>query len=1165
MARNFPTQGVAERLLATCLVVLAATQGAWAAEPSPGKNPEIVFEKAVAPIIKAKCIRCHGEKTQKGELNLSSSDGVRKGGSSGQIVTPGKLDESPLWDMVGQDLMPPENEKPRLASEEVAMIRKWIESGAKFATADDESKANLPQPELSQHDVIPILMLRCTVCHGRNKQEGGLDLRTKASMLAGGKSGPAIVAGDPATSLLLKRVKAGEMPPSRRLIEVSIKPIAPSEIERLEQWIALGAKESNELADVATTDPDPLVSDEDRKFWSFRPPKKVEPPAVDSTSGARNPIDSFVLAKLREKGLSFAPEEDRLTLIRRVYIDLTGLPPSPSEIATYLGDDNPGAYDRLLDRLLNSPRYGERWGRYWLDLAGYSDSEGATSPDRRRPWAYRYRDYVIRAFNADKPYDRFLLEQIAGDELTDYEHAPEITQEIYDNLVATQFLGMAPNGTWERLTNFVPNRLEVVADEIKVLGSTVMGLTLHCARCHTHKFDPVPHRDYYRLAAILKPAFDEHDWLGPTARYLPYVMPQESAAVEEQNRVPQKRIDELKTVLDRQTAALRTKVFEQRLEKIPAEAREELRRVFNTAADKRDESQKRLAETHKDQLEIDDKALAAADPEYAKTKARVTGEIGALEGKLQPKPMVSVLWDRGDPSPTYILRRGDYQNATRLVGPGVPSMLTDGKTPFEVKPPWPGAKSTGRRLALARWLTQPDHPLTARVMVNRIWKHHFGRGIVTTLDNFGKTGAPPSHPELLDWLARHFVESGWSIKAMHRLMMTSTTYRQSSQIGEQQLKLDPANHLLSRMPVRRVEGEVVRDAILVAAGALVETPLGPPDPVDVRKDGLVTVRGTERGWRRSIYALQQRTEIPTLLDSFDYPQMSPNCIERGNSIVAPQALQLMNNGWVHDMARRFAERVMREVGSDPQRQLEHAYLLALARQPTSQERQATSQTLASLTRRWEKVPATVALTAMTDLWIRELEPDKVWENDHVWVATRPLKGEGFRYGVVEFDIRPLVELDISEVRLELGVQNQGPLKQVAACIPAGIEELSWSAYQSKKASQLEPLDSLGSYHLPATAEDVGKYLASQPASPRDLERLKARAASDGKLAIVLMPADGVETYSCEWDDGSAPKSHGNRPRLMVRHGNLSADEAGLRALTNVCHALFNCAEFIYVE
>jgi hypothetical protein len=319
---------------------------------------------------------------------------------------------------------------------------------------------------------------------------------------------------------------------------------------------------------------------------------------------------------------------------------------------------------------------------------------------------------------------------------------------------------------------------------------------------------------------------------------------------------------------------------------------------------------------------------------------------------MDAEPAIHALWDRGEPTPTYIYRRGDYLQPTRLVGPGVPSVLTDGKTPFVVEPPYPGARSTGRRLALARWLTQPDHPLTARVMVNRLWRHHFGAGIVATLDNFGNTGARPTHPELLDWLAREFVARGWSMKAMHRLMMTSTTYRQASTITPEAERRDPDTRWLSHMPLHRHEAEAVYDTLLLVAGRLDETRHGPPDPVEVRKDGLVTAVGSDRGWRRSLYVRQRRTEIPTLLETFDLPQMNPNCIARTDSTVASQALFLKNNTLVHELAGAFGERLRKLAGDNPERQVDLAYRMTLSRPPTAEERAASLDVLARLTAQW---------------------------------------------------------------------------------------------------------------------------------------------------------------------------------------------------------------------
>ncbi|HEY7311576.1 MAG TPA: PSD1 and planctomycete cytochrome C domain-containing protein [Gemmataceae bacterium] len=859
---------------------------------APAKTP--YFETDVLPLLQAKCLRCHGEKSKKAELDLRTRADVLKGSESGPVVLPGKPLESPLYEMVHGGKMPP-GKNNKLSPAEVEIIRQWIVRGAHFTSDNTGDSAST----IAQHDVLPILLRRCTVCHGPRRQEAGLDLRSRAAMLRGGKSGPAIVPGKPDESLLLKKIRSGEMPPRRRIIEVSIKPIETAETELLTKWIALGAPEAKIESDVAGTQPDPLVTEKDRAFWAFQPPRAGTLPVVKQRARIRNPIDAFVLHKLEERGLSLAPEAERATLLRRAYLDLTGLLPDAAEVRAFLADDDPQAYEKRIDRLLASPRYGERWGRHWLDLAGYADTEGKREQDLVRPSAWRYRDYVIRAFNADKPFDRFLLEQIAGDELADYEHAPEITPEIYDNLVATGFLRMAPDPTWYNLTNFLPDRLEVIADEIDVLGSAVMGLTLKCARCHSHKFDPIPQRDYYRLLDVFKGAFDEHDWMksnwlsglsqGPRMdRDLPHVTTAERRQWETDNAKFHKEIDALKAAQGKKSS-----------------------------------------------------------PD---TQAR----IKSLQAKLAPEPKIRALWDRGEPSPTYLLQRGDYLRPGRLVGPGVPSVLTDGKTPFEVKPPWPGAKKTGRRLALARWLTRPDHPLTARVLVNRLWKQHFGTGIVKTLDNFGKVGARPTHPELLDWLAVEFVRRGWSIKAMHRLMMTSAVYRQSSTVTADHERLDPENVLCSRMPLARMDAESLYDSMLLVAGRLDETHYGPPRTLEVRGDGLVTPAGTARGWRRMIYVQLQRKVVATHLENFDFPQMNPNCVQRRGSTVAPQALHLMNNGMVRRLAEHFAERVRRHAGTDPARQIEWVYLTALSRPPREDEQTLGRQALARLAEEWSK-------------------------------------------------------------------------------------------------------------------------------------------------------------------------------------------------------------------
>jgi hypothetical protein len=944
------------------IAALIALSGVLSAQGQPPQSGVPVFEKDVLPILKAnQCLTCHGPNLKIKDMNLSTFQGVMQGSEGGPVVSPGKPADSHLFQMVHEGKMPPGG-KAHVSEADVAVIEKWIEAGAKSASESVHTAAAEP---VSQLDVVPIMLLRCTVCHGRRQQEGGLDLSSKDSMLKGGKSGPAIVLGQPDESLLIRKIRAGEMPPKRRMLEVGVKPITDGETDKVARWIAQGAPEVAPPADLAGTAADKLVTDKDRQFWAFQPPRRVDPPHVQHQDRVRNPIDAFVLQNLEEKGLTLSPEADKLTLLRRATFDVTGVPPDPGEIDAFLADHSPEAYEGLVDRLLASPRYGEHWARYWLDLAGYADSEGGKlSADHPRPYAWRYRDYVIRSFDADKPYDRFLLEQIAGDELVDYEHARTITREMMDDLIATGFLRMGPDSTSEREVNFVDDRLDVIADEIDVFSSGVLGLTMKCARCHSHKYDPLPQRDYYRLAAVFKGAYDEHDWLSPLydkektlGRLLPYVDPnatpfellEQDRHREERDRELKKQIDALKESLRQKAEPVKKKILDERLSKLPKPLQDDLRNLIATPADKRTEIQKYLAGKFDLTLQVEELDLEAADAGYRKQAEGIQKQIDLLEARLMPELRIQALWDRGEPSPTYILRRGSPSNFGQWVGPGVPAVLTAGLEPYQVLPPWPGAPKTGRRLALARWLIQPQHPLTSRVMVNRMWARHFGQGIVKTLGNFGHTGSAPTHPELLDWLATEFVRQGWSIKAMQRLILTSSTYRQSSTVTPAMEKADPDNLLLGRMPLKRLEAEELNDAILLVAGRLNETRFGPPDPVYVRDDGLITpLEIAGRGWRRSIYLQQRRSELPSMLQAFDYPAMSPACLERSQSNVAPQALQLLNDAMIRRLADDFAGRVLREAGPDPAKQVDWAFRVAVSRPPLPEEKKAALETLGKL-------------------------------------------------------------------------------------------------------------------------------------------------------------------------------------------------------------------------
>ena len=886
MPRRRPNSVPVSRLLLAAVCGFLAWRDALSAETS--STPTISYESSVAGLVKKHCLKCHSPARREGGLDLSSQTGILAGGDSGEIIDRDRPASSLLLEYVTSREMPPEDEPP-LSDAQIAEFSKWLESGAHFQSAGKERR-------LTQHDVIPILLLRCTACHGTRLQEGGLDLRTRASILKGSKSGPVVVPGKPEDSRLIQRIHNEEMPPRRRLVSVSVKPMTSSELRTLEDWIRAGLPEAD-AAETQSLSQAQEVAPDARNFWSFQPPRLPEIPSIEGVEEPLNPIDAFVLAKLRETGLSFAPGADRVALLRRVSFDLTGLPPSRELADGFLADNSADAWPNLIDRLLDSPRYGERWARYWLDAAGYADSEGAQNEDRVRPHFWRYRDYVIRSFNSNKPYDRFLLEQIAGDELADYEHADEITPELYDNLVATGFLRTTPDRTFANITNFVPDRLEIVADEMQVFGSAILGLTLQCARCHDHKFDPLTQHDFYSLTAIFKDAYDEHDWLksdGP--RSLPHVTTAERTAW-------QKQIQDI----DAQIATLQKQ---------------------------------------------------AAAEQDADKQAALKKQIEQLNASKPSEPRIRALWSRGQPSPSYLLRRGNYLTPGPPVEPNVPVVLKSPGFKFQIEAPDADSNKTGRRLALARWLTQPDHPLTARVLVNRIWKHHFGRGLVATVGNFGTTGERPTHPKLLDWLAVQFVRNGWSIKWLHRQILTSQTWQQSSAIEDVRLpdgKLltdEDRQQLLYGTSLRRLDGEALRDTLLSISGQLDLTPFGPPDGVNEATGGLITSRRSAAGWRRSIFVQQRRTKIPTLLENFDFPQMSPNCLERSEAIVAPQALHLLNNAMVHDLAGHFADQVIAAAGADAGPQIDEAYRLAMSRPPTSEERQLSLDTLTALHKHW---------------------------------------------------------------------------------------------------------------------------------------------------------------------------------------------------------------------
>jgi hypothetical protein len=743
-------------------------------------------------------------------------------------------------------------------------------------------------PLTFEQDVRPVLKTYCFVCHGGGEKVAGkLDLRLRRFAVRGGDSGTAVTPGDASHSLLLQRLKSGEMPPGE-------KKVPADKIAVIERWIAAGALTRRDEPEKLPPGID--IAPEERAYWFFQPLRRVEPPATSATERVRTPIDAFLLAKLREKGLTFGPDADRLTLVRRASFDLTGLPPTSADIAAYLGDSHDGAYERMLDRLLNSPAYGERWGRHWLDVAGYADSDGDGTNDTPRPYAWKYRDYVIRSLNADKPLDRFIVEQLAGDELVP-QPWNNLKPDQIELLSATGFLRTAPDGTTSG--GGAAEAQQVVADSLKIVSSTLLGLTVGCAQCHDHRYDPIPQSDYYRLRAVFEPAFDPSHWRHAAQRRVSLFTDADRAKAAAVDAV----VAKLKAEYATKETAFVAAAFEKELTKFPVETQPALKSAFNTAADKRTEEQKKLVASNP-KLNITAGVLYQFDDSAAKVLKGLAATLATKRAERPVEDFVDVPGEVAGSIPvTKVFYRGDYRQPKGEVQPGDLTIAASEGGRLEIPSKDPGLSSSGRRLALARHLTDGSHPLLGRVLANRIWLHHFGRGIVDTPGDFGILGQRPTHPELLDWLALELPRQGWSLKRMHKLVMTSTAYRQSSQ----RIGANDSVELYGRYPVRRLEAEAVRDRILSTAGRLDPKQFGPP--VAVTEDSVGQVVTPDDRPRRSIYLQVRRTKPVAFLATFDAPAGELNCDRRISSTAAPQALMLMNSDFILQQASHFARRL----------------------------------------------------------------------------------------------------------------------------------------------------------------------------------------------------------------------------------------------------------------
>jgi len=798
-----------------------------------------------------------------------------------------------------------------------------------LAAAADKPAVSEAGVKFFETEVKPILKAHCFKCHGGGKAiKGGLQLTSRAGVLKGGDTGPAAAAGKPQESLLVKAVnyQEYEMPPSGKL--------PPEKIAVLTRWIEMGLPwtpgDNAEPAAVKRAGPPP-VNEETKKFWSFQPVRRPPVPAVKNGSWVRNPIDAFVLKRLEAAGLSPAPPAKKTALLRRAYYDLIGLPLSPEEVQAFLDDDAPDAFEKVVDHLLDSPHYGEQWARHWLDLVRYAETN-SYERDGPKPFVWRYRDYVIRSLNADKPYDRFIMEQLAGDELD------PVTRE---SIIATGYYRL---GIWQDEPVDPEQELFEDLDDItKVTSEVFLGLTVGCARCHDHKLDPIPQTDYYRMLAffrnIRRYGVRSHETvLSASVRSL------DSEELRQQHAKEDARYEQL------------TKENDERLAELDRKIAADLQGVEND--DWQYESRRiALAKLHVGSVLTEEEFARYVQLTHQRDRLRANRPPGLGEA-------LCVKEHGRDCPPTHVLVRGNAHVPGDEVQPGFFSVLS---VPFpQIVPPKEGVASSGRRLALAKWIASKDNPLTARVMANRIWHSHFGRGIVRSTSDFGFKGIAPTHPQLLDWLASELMAGDWKIKRLHKLIMLSNTYQMSSQPNEQALAKDPINNLLWRFDMRRLSAEEIRDSILAVNGGLnLQKMYGPSVYVKIPQEVLAGQSRPGAGWgksspedeaRRSIYIHVKRSLVVPMIASFDGADTDASCPVRFVTTQPTQALGMLNSEFVNQQAEVFAKYLRQHAGEQLADQVALGLRRTLQRQPTPTEIERGEKLIATLREKYGMSP-----------------------------------------------------------------------------------------------------------------------------------------------------------------------------------------------------------------
>ncbi len=884
--------------------------------------------------------------------------------------------------------------------------------------------------------IQPILAEHCFKCHSHtaDKIKGGLVLDSLAGALKGGDTGPALVPGHPEKSLLIKAVGYGDpdlqMPPKG-------KKLSDEQIAALTKWVKEGALWPGAPAaqSSAPTRTRGKITDEDRQWWVFQPVREPKVPNTADGGWARNPIDHFIFARLKTEGLKPSPEAGRVALIRRVYFDLTGLPPSPKEVDQFVADKTPGAYEKLVERLLQSPRYGEKWARHWLDLVRYAESDGYKADDYR-PNSWRYRDYVIQSLNNDKPYNRFVQEQLAGDELFP-EYPDAIVGTAYFRNGIYEYNKRDVRGQWQRM-------LEDITD---TTADAFLGLGLQCARCHDHKFDPILQKDYYRLQAFFSPLLPRDNLVLAT--------PEQKAEYQAQLAKWEAATADLRAEIEKLLASVKRNAEKDAVEKFI----EDIREMMNKPVAEQTPYEHQIAELAYRQVTYEFDRLDAKLKGDAKERVIALRKKLLEFDKLKPEPLPSV-FAATDVGPVASALFIPKKESLGEIEPGFPSVLDE--KPATVKPL---ANSTGRRSELARWLTQPENPLTARVMVNRIWQGHFGRGLAANTSDFGKLGEKPTHPELLDWLAARFVADGWSLKELHRLIVTSATYRQGAGVSHQssviskgkpqivknragaklntdslitdysaELTKDPENRLLWRGNVRRLEAEQIRDALLSVTGELKVDAAGGPST-----DFLTP--------RRSVFSKVLRNARDPLLDVFDLAESFNSVPQRNVTTTPTQALLLFNSQMMLRHAAAFAKRLEAEHPGGDEERVDAAYRLAFSRAPKPAER---ASALKFLQAQRERIGPKMAAAAAAPI-----ATEKMPYRDGVAAVVSPEMGEGSLM-VPDNPTLPPGDFTIEASVLVRSVDAGGTVRTIAAKWDGNNKTPGWGFAITGKGSRRKP-------------------------------------------------------------------------------------------------------------